>query len=203
MQAFSKASGSRIVNSTVLRQSKALMEKLLWIDCEMTGLDVEKELIIELAAIVTDMNFNVLDTYETVINQPQTYLDRMDDWNKKHHGDSGLLAKIPFGKTPSDVEEDLLKFLKKHWPRSEKPERKDDLVILCGNSVMQDRLFLERAFKIFSSKLHYRQLDVTSWKLIYNEKYGLKYEKKNSHRALEDIKESIEELKFYVRFIKP
>lgn len=179
------------------------MEKLLWIDCEMTGLDVEKELIIEIAAIVTDMNFNVLDTYETVINQPQTYLDRMDDWNKKHHGESGLLAKIPFGKTPSDAEEDLLRLLKKHWPRSEKPERKDDLVILCGNSVMQDRLFLERAFKIFSSKLHYRQLDVTSWKLIFNEKYGLKYEKKNSHRALDDIKESIEELKFYVRFIQP
>jgi oligoribonuclease len=68
---------------------------------------------------------------------------------------------------------------------------------------MQDRLFLERAFKIFSSKLHYRQLDVTSWKLIFNEKYNLKYEKKNSHRALEDIKESIEELKFYINFIHP
>jgi oligoribonuclease len=179
------------------------MERLLWIDCEMTGLDVKKEVIIEIAAIVTDLQLQTLDTYEAVINQPKTYLDNMDDWNKKHHGDSGLLSKIPFGKTPSQVEEELLALLKKHWPRSERPEKKDDLVVLCGNSVMQDRLFLEKTFSIFMSKLHYRQLDVTSWKIIFNEKFGKKYDKKNSHRALEDIKESIEELKYYLSFVNP
>jgi oligoribonuclease len=178
------------------------MEKLLWIDCEMSGLDVQKEVIIELAAIVTDMKLKPIDTYEAVVNQPKSYIDNMDDWNKKHHTDSGLIAKIPFGKTPSQVEEDMLDFLKKHWPRSVKPEKKEDLVVLCGNSVAQDRLFMEKSFKVLSSRLHYRQLDVTSWKIIFNEMYGRKYNKKNSHRALEDIKESIEELKFYLEFIR-
>jgi oligoribonuclease len=171
------------------------MDKLLWIDCEMTGLDHEKEVIIELAAIVTDLDFDVLDTYETVINQPNTYIEKMDDWNKKHHNESGLIQKIPFGKTPDQVEEDLLKLVNKHWPKIEK---KDDMPLMAGNSVMQDRLFINKTFKEFAKKLHYRMLDVTSWKIIFNHKFEMKYEKKNSHRALDDIKESIEELKFYL-----
>lgn len=171
------------------------MDKLLWIDCEMTGLDHEKEVIIELAAIVTDLDFEVLDTYETVINQSSTYLERMDDWNKKHHSESGLLQKIPYGKTQDEVEEDLLKLVHRHWPKIEK---KDDMPLMAGNSVMQDRLFINKAFKEFSKKLHYRMLDVTSWKIIFNHKFEMKYEKKNSHRALDDIRESIEELKFYL-----
>lgn len=175
------------------------IHRLLWIDCEMTGLDPEKEVIIELAAIVTDMNFQVLETYETVVNQPQIYLDKMDDWNKKHHSESGLIKKIPMGKTPDQVEEDLLKLINRHWPT--KVERKDDLPLLCGNSIMQDRLFINKTFKEFSSKLHYRMLDVTAWKIIFNHKYEIKHDKKNSHRALEDIKESIEEMKFYLSFI--
>lgn len=171
------------------------MQKLLWIDCEMSGLNPEKEVLIEIAAIVTDLNFKILETYETVINQPQTYVDGMDDWNKKHHRESGLIAKIPMGKIPSEVEEDLLKLVSRHWPKIEK---KDDMPILCGNSIMQDRLFLQRAFKEFYSKLHYRHLDVTSWKIVFNHKLNLKYEKKNAHRALGDVVESIEELKFYL-----
>jgi oligoribonuclease len=175
------------------------MKKLLWMDMEMTGLDVEKEAIIEVAAVVTDYDLNRLDTYEAVVNQPKTLLDAMDDWNKKHHSESGLLAKIPYGKNLDQVEEDLLKLVNKHWP---KPEKKDDMPILAGNSVAQDRAFLTKYMKELNSKIHYRMLDVTSWKIIFNEKYNLKYEKKNSHRALEDIFESIEELRFYMKSVK-
>lgn len=174
-------------------------QKLFWIDLEMTGLDINKEVVIECAAIVTDYDFQVLDTYEAVVNQPQPYLDRMDDWNKKHHTESGLVAKIPFGKTPEQVEEDLCHLLKKHWPKIEK---KEDKPILAGNSIGQDRLFLDKYFKEFAGQLHYRMLDVSSWKIIFHNKFGLKHEKQNSHRALTDIQESIEELKFYLSHLK-
>ncbi len=170
-------------------------QKLFWIDLEMTGLDVEKEVVIECAAVITDYEFRVLDAYETIVNQPQGYLDRMDDWNREHHAKSGLTAKIPFGKTPDQVEEDLLKLLTKHWPHIEK---KEDKPILAGNSIGQDRLFLDKYFKKFAGQLHYRMLDISSWKIIFNNKYDLKYDKKNNHRALVDIHESIEELKFYL-----
>lgn len=182
------------VNVIIFLLRKNLM-KLFWIDLEMTGLDIDKEVVIECAAIITDYNFTVLDTYETVINQPNIYLERMDDWNKDHHTKSGLTAKVPFGKTPDQVEEDLINLLKKHWP---KVEKKEDKPILAGNSIGQDRLFLNKYFKNFSEQLHYRMLDISSWKIIFNNKYNLRYDKKNSHRALLDIKESIEELKFYL-----
>lgn len=166
---------------------------------EMTGLDIDKEVVIECAVIVTDLKFNVLDTYETVVNQPQTYLDRMDDWNREHHTKSGLLAKIPRGKSPDQVEEDLLNLIKKHWPKIEK---KDDKPIMAGNSIMQDRLFINKYFKKLGDTIHYRMLDVSSWKIVYNNMYGLRYEKKNNHRALDDIQESIAELKFYLQHIR-
>jgi oligoribonuclease len=162
---------------------------------EMTGLDVQKEVIIEVAAIITDLDFKPLETYEAVVNQPQTYLDRMDDWNKDHHTKSGLVAKIPRGKPLHEVEEDLIKLVNKHWPKIEK---KEDKVILAGNSIMQDRLFIDKYLPKFASFLHYRILDVSSWKIIFNNKYNLKHEKTNSHRALTDIQESIDELKFYL-----
>jgi oligoribonuclease len=173
----------------------AALNRLLWIDMEMTGLDVEKEAIIEVAAIVTDLDFKALDTYETVVNQPRTYIDKMDDWNREHHTASGLVAKIPRGKPQHEVEEDLIKLVQKHWPKIEK---KEDKVILAGNSIMQDRLFINRYLPKFAELLHYRMLDVSSYKIIFNNKYNLKYEKKNSHRALNDIQESIDELKFYL-----
>lgn len=175
---------------------KISQDKLFWIDLEMTGLDVEKEVIIECAALITDWDFHVLDTYEAVVNQPNIYLERMDDWNKEHHTKSGLVAKIPFGKTPDQVEEDLIKLLKKHWPAVEK---KEDRPILAGNSIGQDRLFLNKYMHRFADQLHYRMLDVSSWKIVFNHKYDVKYAKTNSHRALDDIKESIEELRFYLR----
>lgn len=170
--------------------------KLFWIDLEMTGLDINCEVIIECAALVTDFDFKILDQYETVVKQPQSYLEKMDDWNRTHHAESGLTAKVPFGRDPQDVERDLISLAMKHFNAD------TGRAILAGNSIMQDRLFIDKYWPNFSKVLHYRMVDVSSWKVIFNTKYGLKHEKKNSHRALDDIKESIAELQFYLSKVK-
>lgn len=174
---------------------KKKLEKLFWLDLEMTGLEIDKEVIIEVAAIVTDLDFNELGRYESVVQQDQAYLDRMDPWNTKHHGESGLTAKVPFGKKPELVEDELLELIQNTY----KP---DEDVVIAGNSISQDRLFITKYFRKLDQRLHYRMLDVTAWKLIIENKFGRKYEKTNSHRALEDIRESIGELKFYMSFFK-
>lgn len=173
------------------------LNRLLWIDLEMTGLDVNKEVIIEVAAIVTDLNLNPLETYEQVVQQANIYLDQMDDWNKQHHGRSGLTAKVPYGKTPELVEEDLLKLIDRHWIQEE-----DRRAIICGNSIAQDRLFITKYWPSLEKKLHYRMMDVSSWKLMFYQKYNVKFDKSEKHRALDDIQESINELKHYMQFIK-
>ncbi len=174
-----------------------LPNKLFWLDMEMTGLDVNKEVIIEVAALITDFDFKIIDTYEAIVKQPQKYLDAMDDWNKSHHKDSGLTAKVPQGMEPEDVENDLMMLASQHFSSNHgKP-------ILAGNSITQDRLFIDKYFTKFSSILHYRMLDVSSWKIIFNSKLGLKYQKKNSHRALDDIRESVAELQFYISHFDP
>ena len=165
------------------------MNKLLWVDLEMTGLDIEKEVIIEAVAIVTDLDFNPLVTYHAIVKQEKSFLDRMDDWNTKHHGDSGLTAAVPTGREPALVEEDLLKIVNEHFP--------GERAVMAGNSISQDRLFINKYFKNLSLRLHYRTVDVTSWKIIFNDKFKIRYDKKNTHRALDDILESIAELKFY------
>ncbi len=172
------------------------INKLLWIDLEMSGLDVNKEVIIECAAIITNMNFDTLDTYETVVYQEQKYIDHMDAWNKKHHGESGLIAKIPLGKKSNIVEAELINLIEKHF--SNEDEKKP---ILCGNSISQDRLFISKYWPQLDSKLHYRMCDVSSWKVIFNNIYDLKFKKQDKHRALDDIQESINELKFYLSHI--
>lgn len=172
----------------------ARMEKLLWIDMEMTGLEVEREVVIEIAAIVTDIQLKELGEYHAVVQQPKEFLDRMDDWNKQHHGSSGLTALVPNGKEPSAVEEDLLKFVAQHFTEP---------AVIAGNSISQDRLFINKYFQRLNNKLHYRMLDVTAWKIMMSERFGLKHDKKNSHRAVDDIRESIAELNFYLSFVKP
>ncbi len=171
------------------------LERLLWIDLEMSGLDVQKERIIEAAAIATDMEFNELDTYHAIVKQDQSFIDNMDEWNVEHHGKSGLLAEIPNGKDPAVVEKELCAFVDKNF--TEAP-------VLAGNSIAHDRLFIRTYFKELASKLHYRLLDVTSWKILMHGKYGYDYPKKEAHRALDDIRESIAELKFYQeKILKP
>lgn len=169
------------------------MDKLLWIDLEMTGLDVEKEVIIEAAAIVTDLNYTVLDEYHSIVKQDQKFLDSMDEWNTQHHGASGLTAAVPNGNEPELVEKDLLDLVETHFSQ--------DKPVLAGNSIHQDRLFIDKYFKNLSNRLHYRMLDVSSFKVIFNNKYKKSFSKKGSHRAVDDILESIEELKYYMSFV--
>jgi oligoribonuclease len=169
--------------------------QLLWLDMEMTGLDVNKEVPIEVAAIVSDWQFNSLAEYHTVIRQPQSYLDAMDDWNKKQHGESGLVELIPGGKDPGVVDRELSELVKKHF--------KIDKPILSGNSIGQDRLFIRKYMPQLESTLHYRMVDVTAWKVIFNGVLNLRFKKNDGHRALDDIRESIEELKYYLSFVKP
>ncbi len=168
------------------------MNKLFWLDMEMTGLDVQKEVIIEVAAIITDLNFKELATFETVIKQPQKYLDNMDAWNTEHHKKSGLTAKVPEGMDQDQAEAMLIDMIKKHFP-----DYKKSKPILAGNSIMQDRLFIDKYMPEFASLLHYRMVDVSSWKVIFNNKYNFVYRKANNHRALDDIRESIQELRAY------
>ena len=175
------------------------IENLLWLDMEMSGLDLNKEVIIEVACIVTDMNFRELDCFETVVKQPQVYLDNMDAWNKEHHGKSGLTAKVPLGMDPEMVEHKLIDMIDKHFPNSAKELKKRP--ILAGNSIMQDRLFIDKYFKNLSARLHYRMVDVSSFKVVMTNKFEIEYKKKNSHRALDDIRESIGELRYYLDHI--
>jgi oligoribonuclease len=170
--------------------------KFFWLDMEMTGLDVEKEVVIEVAAVITDAKLNPLDEYHAVVRQPQSYVDHMDDWNKRTHKASGLTDLIASGKDPADVENDLLKFTEKHFDAKER-------IILAGNSIGQDRLFVNKYFKRFAERLHYRMLDVTSFKIVFNNMFQISYAKKESrHRAIDDVKESINELKRYLEFVK-
>ena len=158
----------------------------------MTGLNVEHERIIEVGAIVTDVDLKPLGEFHNVVFQPQSLLDSMDEWNQKHHKASGLLDKIPTGGKEAEVEQELALWSKEHF---------DEPIILAGNTIGQDRLFLEKYFKEFSKLLHYRQLDVTSLKLLFSP-LGIEFKKKNTHRAIDDIKESIEELKFFKKHFK-
>lgn len=171
------------------------MKKLLWLDMEMTGLEVEIERVIEVAVIVTDMDFNMIETYQAVINQPQAFIDSMDEWNTNTHTETGLIAKIPQGLKPEVVETQLCDLVAKHWPN------KNDRPILCGNSIFQDRKFIDMYFKKFAKTLHYRMMDVTAWKIIMNAKFNIEYQKKDTHRAIDDVTESIEELKEFLKFV--
>ena len=168
---------------------------------EMTGLDVEKEVVIEVGAIVTgfaskDSPLEELGQYHSVVKQPTRYLETMDDWNKKHHKESGLVDLIPTGKEPALVEQELIAFIDRHFPPKER-------VILAGNSIGQDRQFINKYFKKFAERLHYRMLDVSSFKILYNNFYQISHSKKESrHRAIGDIRESINELKKYLSFIQ-
>lgn len=163
---------------------------------EMTGLDVEKEVIIEVAGVVTSTKLEPLDQYHAIVHQPQEYLERMDEWNKKHHKESGLVDLIPSGKPAEVVESEMLAFIEKNFGSKER-------VILAGNSIGQDRLFINKYFKKIAGRLHYRMLDVSSFKIVFNNFYQISYAKPQArHRAIGDIEESINEFKKYLSFIK-
>ena len=170
------------------------MDKILWVDLEMTGLDPCVNVIIEIAAIVTSVKppFDEIDQYHAIVRQHQEHLDKMDSWNTKVHKASGLLDLIPSGKTNLEAEESFSQFIEKHFQKTP--------AVIAGNSISQDRAFIKAYLPKVEQKLHYRMLDVTAWKLIL-ENENLVFEKKNIHRALSDIQESLLEMRFYMNFL--
>lgn len=161
---------------------------------EMTGLEVVNDKILEVAVIITDYNFNILETYHRIVYQPKEILDNMNEWCKENHGKSGLTAAVANGTPLSMVEKELVQLVQKHYEKNEK-------VVVCGNSVGMDKLFIDEHMTSFSLLCHYRVLDVTSFKEFFRSKYGINVQKAKGHRALDDIRESIEELKYYSTFL--
>ena len=163
-------------------------------DCEMTGLDVEKEVIIEIATLVTDSELNVLEEGPCIaIHQRNEILEKMDEWNTKHHKASGLVKRVQESLiNEAAAEQKTLAFIKKYCPKGISP--------LCGNSIHQDRKFLQKYMPEMHDYFHYRSIDVTSIKELVNRWYpaGPKFPKKSQeHVALIDIRESLQELIFY------
>ena len=160
---------------------------------EMTGLDPESDTIIEIATLITDGELNIIaEGPELAIHQPAERFAKMDAWNQEHHSKSGLWAKVLASDvTIEQAETATLDFIRKHCGERESP--------LCGNSIWQDRRFLLRYMPKLDGYLHYRILDVSSIKELASRWYpGLKFKKpKGAHRALDDVKESLEELRFY------
>ena len=170
--------------------------KLLWIDLEMTGLDPFQDKILEVAAIATDMKLNEVARFEAVVKvDPELMKNRMvgDFWEKNSTSRDGLMKQNAEGKPAAEVEKELLSFLNDNFGKE---------IYLAGNSIHQDRKFIEREMPELNQKLHYRMLDVSAWKIYFENALGHKFIKPENHRALSDIEGSIEELKWYLTFLK-
>ena len=170
--------------------------KYLWIDLEMTGLEPEKDKILEVAAIATDTDLNEVARYEAVVKVDDELMkSRMvgDFWEKNSASRDALIAQNASGKPVSEVEKDLLDFIDKNFSKE---------IYLAGNSIHQDRKFIENEMPELNKRLHYRMLDVSAWKIYFENSLNKKFIKPENHRALDDINGSIEELKWYLTFLK-
>lgn len=170
---------------------------LLWMDLEMTGLDPLQDRIMEVAAIATDWQFSEMATYEATIKvDDQLIAERMvgDFWQKFALVHDTLVANNIDGRDVALIEDELLDFVVSNFD--------GDNVILAGNSIHQDRKFIDREWPRLASKLHYRMLDVSAFKLVFEGKYRKKFAKPENHRALDDIRGSIEELKYYLARVR-
>jgi oligoribonuclease len=167
---------------------------LIWIDCEMTGLDPERNRIIEIATVVTDKELTVLAEGPVVaIHQPDDVLAAMDEWNTRTHGTSGLTERVRASQIDAaGAERATLEFLRQYVDQGSSP--------ICGNSICQDRRFLIRYMPDLAAFFHYRNLDVSTLKILaklWMPEVGDRFEKKSVHLALADIHDSIRELRFY------
>ncbi|XP_071780961.1 small fragment nuclease [Centroberyx gerrardi] len=177
------------------RSDPVMSQRMVWVDLEMTGLDIEKDQIIEMACIITDSELNILaEGPNLIINQSDELLDGMSDWCKEHHGKSGLTQAVRDSKISlQQAEYEFLSFIRQYTPPGQCP--------LAGNSVHADKKFLDKYMPQFMYHLHYRIIDVSTIKELcrrwFPEEYKMAPQKKASHRALDDITESIRELQFY------
>jgi oligoribonuclease len=170
-------------------------DRLVWIDCEMTGLDLGADALIEVAALVTDFELNVLgEGIDVIIKPSQESLDQMVEFVRSMHEKSGLLDELASGTTLADAEAQVLAYIQEHCPEGSRPP-------LAGNTVATDRAYLARDMPALESFLHYRIVDVSSIKELSRRWFPRAYfaapTKRGNHRALADIQESIEELRYY------
>src|SRR5215471_2493192 len=172
-----------------------MTDRLVWIDCEMTGLDLERDALIEIACLVTDGSLDVLDEgLDLVIKPPPEALDQMEDVVRDMHTASGLLSELPSGVTLAEAQDQMLSYVRTYISE---PRRAP----LAGNSIATDRVFIARDMPELDAFLHYRMVDVSSIKELARRWYPRAYfaspPKRGGHRALADITESIQELRYY------
>jgi len=178
-----------------------LKEPLVWIDCEMTGLDVTRDALIEVAVVITDADLNIVDPgIDVLITPPAEALEGMNDFVRQMHTSSGLLDELPSGTTMEDAQQQVLDYIRRFVPTPKK-------ALLAGNSVGTDKMFLEANMPLVIDHLHYRLVDVSSIKELAKRWYRKAFEeapvKHGGHRALADILESIQELEYYRRVLFP
>ncbi len=172
-----------------------MAKRFFWVDLEMTGLDHTTDQILEVAVVVTDMQLKPLAELHRIVFQPIEVLDRMTDFVRDLHQKSGLTQAVSQGTPLAEVEKELISLIESHFDPKER-------VVLAGNSVGNDKRFIDQYLPEVAKRLHYRIVDVSSFKEVFRERYRLNFEKKNAHRAVDDIYESIRELEYYLSYVK-
>jgi oligoribonuclease len=181
--------------------ANARQTKILWVDLEMTGLDPIEDRILEVAAVVTDWNFKELATYEGIVKVGPRLMERRMAvskafWDANPDARDGLLSQnLELGRSGRIIENELLAFIDEHFEPGIP-------VLLAGNSIHQDRKFIANEWHRLDARLHYRMLDVSAWKVVFEGKYKKRFAKPEEHRALGDIRGSIMELQYYLGKIK-
>jgi oligoribonuclease len=177
---------------------KAIPTKLLWVDLEMTGLDAQQDVILEIAAEITDFDLKTIASYEARIKQPHdVVVKRMQAniwWKDYPQNRDDFVQKLDEGKPMAQVQEEMVALLAEHFG--------SEPAVLAGNSIHNDRNFIKEQMPGLDIKLHYRMLDVTSFKMVMQARYDVDFEKPEVHRAFEDIQASIAELQHYLDWFK-
>lgn len=181
-----------------MSDKKFIPTKLLWVDLEMTGLDANQDVILEIAAEITDFNFKTLASYEARVKHPRELVAKRlqaNVWyNDYPENRDEFIRKLDEGKPLEQVEQEMINLIEEYFG--------NEPAVLAGNSIHNDRNFIKQGMPALDLKLHYRMLDVTSWKMVMQAKYGVDFEKPEVHRAFEDIQASIAELQHYIDWFK-
>jgi len=177
---------------------KAIPTKLLWVDLEMTGLDPLEDVILEVAAEITDFDFKTLASYEAIVKQPKDIVvERMQKniwWKEYPENRDSFVNNLNNGKPSQQVQQELTDLIKEQFG--------DEPAILAGNSIHNDRNFIKQWWPELDLKLHYRMLDVSTLKILMQAKYDVPFEKKEVHRAFDDIQASIAEMQHYLQWFR-